>query len=1289
MRISMKTFVRGLLHIWLLVSLMLPAVGSPALADEPTRAASAAQAVTDSLPATGTSYKIKVDADGIYRITYADLAAVGLPVDTVDPRTFKIWEQGTEIAIYVEGEADGSFDPGDAILFYGKMARTRYQDPNIYWLTYGGSPGLRMGSRDVTPGSAPLVSDYPRLLHLEENANYWRDVPMEPNADHWYWKSYNAFECTTIICFATRAISVTVPISTASSLPHTALLRPRVRGVSDDLSRSPDHHVVFYVNDTYVGDAYWDGQNAFTGEFTFSQSLLISGTNVISFYVPLDIVDNEYGLLNWVELEYYDRFIARGDALDFTIPETGDRRVTITNFSDPNILLFDITDPQHPVRLLNATVAPSGGSYALTFQDNVATAENAYLAAAEPAIRTPSEIVLDTPSDLKNPANGADWIVITHAAFRAQAEQLAAHRASFSGLRTMVVDVQDVYDEFSGGLLDPEAIRQFIAYAYTHWQPPAPRYVVLFGDGELDYKDYNKYKANKQFIPPYLDLVDCFLGETAADNRYVAGPRTNPNRGALECQKHAMPFMAIGRLPANNTAEAETMVYRIICYENPGDPICSGGVPPAGWDTRAIFVADDNDNAGAFTCHSDEVAGQQRCPDQDFGFRPGTARAAARSPALRVPEGANRDLRPLAVVNTQVTGRAGFIGDYIWLDANGNGWPDASESGIDGVVVNLWEDVDNDGTLSPADRYITSVTSGDNPHTSQVEHGWYGFDGLDKANYLVEIDASNFAPGGALEGLVLSKGQNPWPVHMDGLIPDEYVREKIYLKDESSPGVVPYPDGTSARSALISAINSGAAFVTYNGHSTTTTWAGEKILNVNAISNLTNTSAWPVFLPMTCLEGQFHQMTGAGLSESLVRAVNDSGMPVGAVAAWGPTGLGIATGHTYLYTGFFEAVFHKGILTIGDAILYAKRKLYESDSPFKDLLETYTLFGDPAMRLRVPLPDVAATKVVEPPGIVQPGDVVTYTVTVSNDGPITAFDVTITDTLPASLIPQSWSAEGLPLTLEPGSTYVWHVAEMAPGDRVTITVVAQIDPSTPTGAPIVNRLEARSGSADANPNNNTASTTSDVGGRYSIGGLAYEDTNGSRAYEHGEHGMAGVLVSLSDATGLLATTTTDATGFFTFTNLIPGTYTVTVTAPAGFIPTTETTRAVTITDTSELGLQFGFISPTGVSLANVEVRPTALGVEIRWTAWDEQGVTGYHIYRGRTSEAMHRITARPIPARGAPKATYSLEDHPLAGGEWYYWVEAVGAQGAITRVGPFVARNVSVGHHIFSPWIGR
>jgi hypothetical protein len=78
-------------------------------------------------------------------------------------------------------------------------------------------------------------------------------------------------------------------------------------------------------------------------------------------------------------------------------------------------------------------------------------------------------------------AQGADYIIITHADFIEPAQRLADYRRT-QGYRTAVVRVDDVYDEFNHGIYDPRAIRAFVHYAYHHWQKPAPLFLLLFGD---------------------------------------------------------------------------------------------------------------------------------------------------------------------------------------------------------------------------------------------------------------------------------------------------------------------------------------------------------------------------------------------------------------------------------------------------------------------------------------------------------------------------------------------------------------------------------------------------------------------------------------------------------------------------------------------------------------------------------------------------------------------------------------------------------------------------------------
>lgn len=65
-------------------------------------------------------YEIKVAENGIYRISFANLISAGIPVNSIDPRTFQVFGRGKQVAIFIQGELDNSFDPSDYIEFYAE-----------------------------------------------------------------------------------------------------------------------------------------------------------------------------------------------------------------------------------------------------------------------------------------------------------------------------------------------------------------------------------------------------------------------------------------------------------------------------------------------------------------------------------------------------------------------------------------------------------------------------------------------------------------------------------------------------------------------------------------------------------------------------------------------------------------------------------------------------------------------------------------------------------------------------------------------------------------------------------------------------------------------------------------------------------------------------------------------------------------------------------------------------------------------------------------------------------------
>lgn len=833
-------------------------------------------------PHEGTWYKVSVDQDGIYQMDTAYLQAAGLPVDEIDPRTIQMYNMGEEIAILVEGEADGSFDAGDAVVFYGEKMDTRYTDVNVYWLTWGHADGLRMEERDGRPGeNAPTPSAFPTAQRAERNLVYLSRWPA-PDGDNWYWEMVFAVAATTRV--------YTTELAYPASGPLNATISGIFWGLRNQNNQS--HHTRVYLNGFLVDDAIWPSESMYIFDQAIPQSYLVEGTNVVSVQLPFDMgIPYEFIYVNRFDITYHRLYTAENDLLFFTQVDPGAWAYQIGGFSTAGIESLDISDPAHPIRVRNAVIEAHGGSFSIAFGDAI-TQERRYLASARRQV--PVGIDLFQTANLASPSRGADYLVITHGDFYTSLLPLTAYRNS-QGLRTTIVDVADIYEEFGYGVFDPQAIHDFLAYTYANWTPPSPLYVLLVGDGNYDFKNYEG-KGEPIYIPPYLDDVDPWLIETASDNRYVTVYGND-----------TLPDMHIGRLPVKGAAEAAAMVGKILNYEQN---------PPAGnWTGRVLFVADNADSAGNFAQISDNV-----------------------------------------------------------------------------------------------------------------------------------ISSS---------------------------LPAPYVPDRVYL------GVThPYQNpSVIAHQAVIDAINEGRLLVNYVGHAGFLLWAMEYLFKAEDVPNLINGGRLPLMVPMTCYDGYFivpsapNQMDYSSVGETVVRAPNG-----GAIGSFSPSGLGVATGHDYLNRGLFQALFTNGIVQLGPATTAAKLYLYTNTSAYRDLLDTYMLFGDPALALNVLKTDVEIAMAVAPQAPVRPGNRVTYTITYNNSGPATAFRVAISDPLPDVLLDPQVTSSGAAIT--PTGYLAWNVANLPAGAGGVITVSATV--STAFHGTFTNTVTIASTAVETDTANNASALATRV-----------------------------------------------------------------------------------------------------------------------------------------------------------------------------------------------------------------
>jgi len=522
--------------------------------------------------------KLEATSSGIYKISRFQLSAAGIDIDEVDPRELRIFYGGglelstdnddprpqfREIPIYFYGSEDGIFNDGDYLLFYAESVdRYEYDDnsqefdyilnhytsKNVYWLTYGssfaGSP-RRWNNIDSSPdGSYSYAVDkYNEYVH-QEKENIMKII------------SDNYFECYWGF---NKEFSANVRLANVVA-GNNAVIKLRTDSGFDELTvnNSPATRI--------------DYMNGFS---TYHTTNLNSGTS----FNDISLIDNSEAFhLDYIDI-IYNRWLTIDDnELKFYSPDTaGIVEYRLTNVPS-DYLLLDITYPDSVSRLINAELV--GDS--LEFH-NVRDAKRTFYLASPAAYKNLYNISLYDPlaDNLRSTSNSAEYIIITHEEFYDQSLALAAHRENISpGMTAKVVKIEDIYNQFSWGLFDPLAIRDFLKYAFENWADPQPSYVVLVGDGHYDYRN-NIYSGGLMFIPPY-EVSPGF----GSDENYVYFG----TYGYLDSDSDDSPDMIIGRLPANNTDQMEVMLNKIINYE---------ANPTMGrWRNNIIIAADDNLTAG-------------------------------------------------------------------------------------------------------------------------------------------------------------------------------------------------------------------------------------------------------------------------------------------------------------------------------------------------------------------------------------------------------------------------------------------------------------------------------------------------------------------------------------------------------------------------------------------------------------------------------------------------------------------------------------------------------------------
>jgi hypothetical protein len=561
-----------------------------------------------SILSNGSWYKVSIEKNGVYKITFDQFKKMGFDPDKTDPRKIKIAgniggmlpqpnstlrpDDLTENAIFVSGENDGVFNKEDFILFYAEGSdgirfnatkkitayeHNLYSDKNFYFITVSSDNGKRIATTENLGTGFPIVNTFNDFTFHELD-----DYSELKSGREWYGER---FDLTTDQIFKIDISGIT---NNTTMTWVSDVMAQSFNGSSFKLffnnKEVGTQTVATIPNSTYGAkgrhkrDSISFNSGTVLASSTTSQEIKYQYTKAGS--------GKSVGFLDFFLISFIRDLSLYGDqtlfrsALSVNQPTS---QFEIANAST-NCTIWNITDPanatQQSFSLQNTTAVFSTTTNAIKeyiiFNNNV------------PSPTLVGKIENQNLHSFATP----NLIIVTHPDFKTEALRLAEHRQSHSGMTALVVTKDEVYNEFSSGRQDPTAIRDFAKYLYDK-NPSTLKSLLIFGRGSYDYKDHIA-QNNTNFVPAYESRNSLAPLETYSSDDYYGFMEDNEgNWGESPAQNHTMDI-GVGRLPVKSAQEASDVVDKIISYDTNKKAFGS-------WRKEISFVADDGSTSDGFS----------------------------------------------------------------------------------------------------------------------------------------------------------------------------------------------------------------------------------------------------------------------------------------------------------------------------------------------------------------------------------------------------------------------------------------------------------------------------------------------------------------------------------------------------------------------------------------------------------------------------------------------------------------------------------------------------------------
>lgn len=570
---------------------------------------------TDSSPlASGVWYKIPISRSGLHRLDRTYIAAMtGLNVGSLDPRRLQIWAGGNamlpmrnnadrpefrQIPIIVNGEADGRFDNDDTVIFYAEGPQRVFYNSNtnrfvhethLYsrftyvFITVGAQNGLRMSAAQTGQPSEQLTT-YTDFIFKEEETN--KIATEMRSGSEWLGERVTAESFGNTLTLMDSVITEFVPNS-------NVLIDARFA----TRNRNSTQFETFFGSRS-VGVIPFPGlgfdYNSEEGSFGYAQSQLVTVTNATLANNRLTATSRYSGTSSGDALGYLDYariYLQRNlTAVNGRIWIYSPNNLGLNTFATYRLrgfstapIVVDVSDPQVPVQY--AAVA-SGSNW-----DVVAPSSPGTRLAAATTFFAPAAATLVANQNLRAISSNPDYVIVIpdDPAYRPIAEDLASYRQQNDGLRPVVVSQGQLFNEYSAGVPDVVAIRDFVRHLYIKAgsnRSLMPKYVLMFGNATHDYRGiYGTDISEKNLVFTYQSRESFHRLDSFGSDDFFGLLDQNEGEWGQNTVTELVDI-GIGRLPFNTVAEANVLLGKLKTYE---DPSTFGD-----WRTLFTFAADDD-----------------------------------------------------------------------------------------------------------------------------------------------------------------------------------------------------------------------------------------------------------------------------------------------------------------------------------------------------------------------------------------------------------------------------------------------------------------------------------------------------------------------------------------------------------------------------------------------------------------------------------------------------------------------------------------------------------------------